>query len=55
LLLFFFDPAATHFQLMETIPWFRSLNINLVLGIDGLGLIMILLTAFLIPVCIMLC
>ena len=53
--LFFFDPTTTHFQFLESYSWFNSVNINLILGIDGLALIMILLTAFLIPVCIMLC
>jgi NADH-quinone oxidoreductase subunit M len=54
-LLFFFDTTSTHFQFLETTSWFSSININIVLGIDGLSLIMILLTAFLIPVCILLC
>jgi hypothetical protein len=36
-------------------PWFDIININCIFGIDGLGLLMIILTAFLIPICIMLC
>ena len=35
--------------------WFNVININCILGIDGLALIMIILTAFLVPICIMLC
>ena len=54
-LLFFFDPTSTQFQFIETNSWFSSVNISFILGVDGLGLIMILLTAFLIPVCILLC
>lgn len=53
--LFFFDPTITQFQFLETNHWFNSVNINLILGVDGLALIMILLTALLIPVCILLC
>jgi len=54
-LLFFFDFTKTDLQLIETLPWFDGININLIVGIDGLALIMILLSAFLIPTCIMLC
>ena len=54
-LLFFFDITSTHFQFLEASSWFSSININVVIGIDGLSLIMILLTSFLIPVCILLC
>jgi NADH-quinone oxidoreductase subunit M len=55
LLLFFFDQTSVQFQFIETSSWLSSININLILGIDGLALIMIILTAFLIPVCILLC
>ena len=54
-LLFFFDPTATQFQFLEINSWFRSLNINFILGVDGFALILIQLTALLVPVCIMLC
>lgn len=54
-LLFLFDSTLLHFQLLQKFEWLNSININIVLGIDGLGLMMFLLTAFLIPVCIMLC
>jgi len=53
-LLFFFDPTSTQFQFLETSSWFSSINVNVILGVDGLALIMILLTAFLIPACILL-
>jgi len=54
-LLFFFDPANTKFQLVSSIGWLKSLNINFILGLDGLALFFLLLTAFLIPVCVLLC
>ena len=55
ILLFYFDPSIAQFQLISKSYWLNSININLVFGIDGLGLLMILLSAFLIPTCILLC
>ena len=54
-MLFFFDPTVAHFQFLELNFWFNAININCLLGIDGLGLVMIILTAFLTPICIILC
>ena len=54
-LLFFFDPTITHFQFIEIIYWLNILNINCIFGLDGLALLMIILTAFLTPICILLC
>ena len=44
-----------HFQFVELNPWFSAININCIFGLDGLALIMIVLSAFLIPICIILC
>ena len=55
LLFFSFNTTTTQFQFLEKYNWFSTLNVNLILGIDGLALIMILLTAFLMPACILLC
>lgn len=55
LLLFFFDQTVSDFQFVYKSYWLNSININLIFGLDGLGLVMILLTAFLIPTCILLC
>jgi NADH-quinone oxidoreductase subunit M len=52
---FFFDPTVTQIQFVERSSWFNIFNINCILGIDGLALIMVILTAFLIPICIALC
>ena len=54
-LLFFFDQTISEFQFIYKSYWLTSININLIFGLDGLGLVMILLTAFLIPTCILLC
>ena len=53
-LLILFDPSSTQFQLIEEISWLSFSNMNVTLGIDGLSLFMILLTGFLIPICVML-
>lgn len=48
-----FDVATIGFQFVEKAPWFVGYNINYHVGIDGISLWMILLTTFLIPVCIL--
>lgn len=56
MLLFFFDVVnSTRFQLVDSKPWLNSLNLNLLLGVDGFSLVLIQLTAFLMPVCFLLC
>ena len=53
-LVFIFDTTSSNFQFIEEIHWISITNNNIVLGIDGLGLFMVLLTTFLIPVCLIL-
>ena len=55
LLLFFFDQTVSDFQFIHKNNWLNSININIIFGLDGLGLMLVLLTAFLIPTCILLC
>ena len=46
-----FDPGrAAAAQLAETRPWIPALGISWALGVNGLGLAMLLLAAFLVPV-----
>ncbi len=47
-----FDPAAKGFQFVEKAPWFEGYNIDYHLGIDGISLWLILLTTFLMPICV---
>ena len=51
-LLIDFDPAKTGFQFVEKAPWFVGYNIDYHLGIDGISLWLILLTTFLMPICV---
>ncbi len=47
-----FDPAAPGFQFEEKYPWLGG-NINYHLGVDGISLPFVILTAFLMPLCIL--
>lgn len=48
-----FDPASTaEFQLAKTIEWVPQLGISLSVGVDSVGLLLILLTALLGPICV---
>ncbi len=48
-----FDAGTANFQWVEKHEWFKGLGIQYYLGIDGISLFMVLLTTFLMPVCIL--
>ncbi|KAI3472754.1 hypothetical protein Pfo_030338 [Paulownia fortunei] len=48
-----FDPSTAKSQFVESLRWLPYENINLDLGIDGLSLFCVILTTFLIPICIL--
>jgi len=48
-----FDFTESNFQFIENLPIIDDLNVNYYLGIDGISLSFILLTTFLIPICIL--
>ncbi|CAI0446786.1 unnamed protein product [Linum tenue] len=47
-----FDPSTAKSQFVESLRWLPYENINLYLGIDGISLFFVILTTFLIPICI---
>ena len=47
-----FDSAKAGFQFVEKAPWFVGYDINYHVGIDGLSLWLVVLTTFLMPICI---
>nr|YP_009646659.1 NADH dehydrogenase subunit 4 [Chloropicon laureae]QBX98563.1 NADH dehydrogenase subunit 4 [Chloropicon laureae] len=49
----FFDPSSTKFQFVYEAPWLGTSNIYLILGIDGISLFFVILSAFLIPICLL--
>ena len=44
-----FDRASGAFQFVERHDWIRSLGVQYFVGVDGLGLLMVLLTAMVVP------
>jgi NADH-quinone oxidoreductase subunit M len=48
-----FDASQAGFQFVETIPWLAELGIGYRMGVDGLSVLFVLLTAFLMPICIL--
>lgn len=53
-LLFAFDPSNSWYQLVYELSWIGSSNVWCSLAVDGLALSLIILTSFLIPICIIL-
>jgi NADH-quinone oxidoreductase subunit M len=54
LVLFFnFDSRTPQFQFGESLPWIPAYNINYVLGVDGITVMLIALTALIAPICIL--
>jgi len=52
-LYFFFDPVATGMQFEIVAPWVASLGISFHMGIDGISLLLIVLTTILTVLCIL--
>ncbi len=52
-LLFLFNKSTIYFQGIHEISWLSFLNINFIIGIDGISLFFIILTTFLFPICIL--
>ncbi len=48
-----FDRASAKFQFVEQYHWLDSLNINYILGIDGISILLVLLTTFIMPLCVL--
>ena len=49
-----FDRTTTGYQFVERVPWIRTFNIDYFVGIDGISVTMVLLTALLCFICIFL-
>jgi NADH-quinone oxidoreductase subunit M len=48
-----FDPANAKFQLVEFANWIPFLKINYTVGIDGISLLLVLLTTLIMPLCVL--
>ena len=48
-----FDATTAAFQFREHAPWIPWLNIHYTLGVDGLSLLLVLLTTLIMPLCVL--
>jgi NADH-quinone oxidoreductase subunit M len=48
-----FDPDTADFQFVERFAWIPSLRISYALGVDGVSLLLVLLTTLLAPLCVL--
>jgi NADH-quinone oxidoreductase subunit M len=48
-----FDPSTAEFQFKQTIAWVPSLKIYYAVGIDGISLLLVLLTTLVMPLCVL--
>ncbi len=53
LLAFRFDKAITGFQFIQSNSWISAFNVNFAVGVDGISLVLILLSTILVPVVIL--
>jgi len=48
-----FDRGSTEFQFVDRVSWIASYNIEYFVGVDGISITMVLLTALLCPLCVL--
>jgi NADH-quinone oxidoreductase subunit M len=48
-----FDPASAEFQFVERIPWIPAFGIDYYIGLDGISLLLVVLTGFLTPIALL--
>ena len=48
-----FDPATAAFQFKQTQAWIPPLKINYAVGLDGISLLLVLLTTLVMPLCVL--
>ena len=44
-----FDPSTSKFQFVENVEWIKALKINYAVGIDGISLLLVLMTTLIMP------
>ncbi|KJR99385.1 MAG: NADH:ubiquinone oxidoreductase subunit M [Desulfobulbaceae bacterium BRH_c16a] len=52
-LLFDFDRTTDKFQFVEQHPWIEAFNIQYIVGVDGISILLIILTTFIMPFCVL--
>ena len=48
-----FDPSTAEFQYRLTLAWIPALKINYAVGVDGISLLLVLLTTLVMPLCVL--
>jgi NADH-quinone oxidoreductase subunit M len=48
-----FDPADSGFQFVERVPWVKTWGLAYYLGVDGISLVMTVLTVAVLPLCVL--
>jgi NADH-quinone oxidoreductase subunit M len=48
-----FDPASAEFQFVERIPWIPAFGIDYFIGVDGISLLLVVLTGVLTPIALL--
>ncbi len=48
-----FDPAQGGMQFVERVAWMPSFNVEYAVGVDGISIVLVLLTALLAPLCVL--
>ncbi|MCU0578620.1 MAG: NADH-quinone oxidoreductase subunit M [Desulfobacterota bacterium] len=49
----YFDPSTHKYQFGEHAPWIPLFKVNYTLGVDGISLLLVLLSTLLIPICVL--
>jgi len=50
---FWFDQASSEFQFVERVPWIPAFGIDYYVGLDGISLLLVILTSFLTPIALL--
>ncbi|CAK0769272.1 NADH-quinone oxidoreductase chain 13 [Gammaproteobacteria bacterium] len=48
-----FDTSTAAFQFIENVPWIPSLKVDYTVGVDGISLLLVLLTTFIMPLSVL--
>jgi NADH-quinone oxidoreductase subunit M len=48
-----FDTTSAKFQFAEQLSWIKSLNIQYVIGVDGISILLVMLTTLIMPLCVL--
>ncbi len=48
-----FDASTPKYQFVEQLSWIQSLNIQYVVGVDGISILLVMLTTLIMPLCVL--